>query len=407
MLPDISGCKIISGEVQLPPSKSILNRLLIIADLAGQELPPQSSSDSGDSVLLRNLLQRKPEQYYAGMAGTVARFLTARLAILPGEHLLTAADRMLLRPMAPLIDVLQSLGADITCLGNEGFLPLRIGGVNMKGGKASISGEISSQFISALLMVAPYFKNGLELDVRPPFHSKPYALMTAALMREAGAEVEITNNRFIVPPKLYHSFPSSVESDWSSAAFFYQLLAVARTGSLVLPGLKKNSLQGDAFAATFYGRLGVESKFTGKGVHIQYNPHQQLPGKIDIDCSAFPDLVQSFACACAALKIPARFTGISTLRDKETDRLGALYLELMKLGVLMSWDENRLELISFRKAKPVTIRTYGDHRMAMAFAPLHVLFPKLKIENPAVVAKSFPHYWDELKAVCIMDGPMG
>lgn len=403
MLPDISGCKNILGEVQLPPSKSILNRILIMADLAGQNLPPQSKADSGDSVIIRNLLQKKPEQYYAGMAGTVARFLTARLAILPGEHVLTASDRMMLRPMAPLIDVLQSLGANITCLGNEGFLPLCINGGKMKGGKASISGEISSQFISALLMVAPYFKKGLELDVRPPFNSKPYALMTAALMRGAGAEAEIRNNRFIVAPKPYTSVPITVESDWSSAAFFYQLLAVVRKGYLFMPGLNKNSLQGDAYAAIFYANLGVESKFTPKGVHIQYNPKHPLPEKIDLDCSAFPDLVQSFACACAALKIPARFTGISTLRDKETDRLGALYLELMKLGALMSWDEDRLELLSFRPAKPVTIRTYGDHRMAMAFAPLRVFFNRLKIENPEVVTKSFPGFWNELKAVCHMD----
>lgn len=387
------------GTVNLPPSKSIANRLLIISSLSGIA-PPFEFEDAPDDIeVMQRFISNQEPIINAGLAGTAARFLIARLAVLPGVHLLTGEQRLLERPIEPLVAALRDLGADIRFKESPGFLPVEIHGRTIKGGEITLPGNISSQFLSALLMVAPYFLRGLHLEVTPPFYSRPYVEMTVSLMRLAGAEVNPFENGYTVLPGSYTSIPQHVEADWSAAAFFYELVAVSGGGSLILRGLQKNSVQGDSACVRFFETLGVRSEFVDEGVRISRDTAAVNPEFIHLECRDFPDLVQCFMCTCFALKIPAKFTGVRSLRIKETDRLEALKKELGKLGANVSYDEDSIEILSFSALKSYSIDTYQDHRMAMSFAPLIVRYPQLIINNPDVVSKSFPLFWSEFNRV--------
>lgn len=387
------------GVVQLPVSKSIANRLHIIAALAGEEGPIEAIGEPEDTTILRSVLKSPKNDYDVKMAGTVGRFLTAFLSLISGIHYVYGDARMYERPMKPLVDALRSLGAHIDYVDREGFLPLVIRGRKLKGGSVEIPGNVSSQFISSLLMIGPVMTNGLELKINSDLYSAPYVEMTVDLMGKSGATVQRQDSIIRVEPTGYKNVPVEVESDWSAASYFYSLVALCRQGDVQLNGLTKNSMQGDARCVELFKQFGVQTEFNDRGVRIFYAPETAWPDPLELDCREFPDLVQTLACTCAGLQIPALFTGVRSLRVKETDRLAALKTELNKLGVRVKVDEDALSIWRFSKPMNKTIETYNDHRMAMAFAPLAAIFPKLKIVDATVVKKSFPDYWNQLNGV--------
>lgn len=381
------------GQVNLPPSKSITNRLLVLAALCGEQGPASRDDDPEDIRILRRLLRGKPRGYDVHMAGTAARFITAFLCLKPGRHIVSGDFRMLERPMGALVEALRNLGAEIEYFDREGFLPLVVHGGDIKGGSVTIPGDVSSQFISALLMIGPYLPHGLELEVLGELYSEPYVDMTISLMALAGVAVKREANTYLVTQGEYENIPHEVETDWSGASYFYEWMALAGGGDIFLHGLTRDSLQGDAIVAELYRQFGIKTEFETGGVRLSYNSDIQLPEMLELDCKDFPDLVQTLACTCAGLKIKARFTGVQGLRVKETDRLNALKKELKKVGALVVVESDSLEIVAFSDPINRTINTYNDHRMAMAFAPLACKFSDLKINDEQVVAKSFPEFW--------------
>lgn len=393
------GASFPSGAVPLPPSKSIANRLLIMAALAEVPPPAQSPREPEDIVVLRRLLAANEQSYDVGMAGTAARFFTAFACLRPGFRNITGAPRMLLRPIGPLVDGLRQLGAEINYLGQEGFLPIAIKGGNLPGGEVKLPGDVSSQFITALLLIGPYLEKGLQLRISGELRSAPYVEMTLALMRRAGAEVVEDKASIQVAPGRYTQVPVSIERDWSAAGYFFALVALCRGGEIRLPGLSAKSIQGDAVAMQVFARLGVHCKDAGDGLVLTHNPDTAVPEMLHLNARDTPDLVQTYACVCTGLRIPVSFEGVSSLRIKETDRIGALKAELGKLGVQVHAGQDTLELTAFGAPRDLSIETYNDHRMAMAFAPLAAVYPGLRIAQPEVVSKSFPGFWDALNGL--------
>lgn len=386
----------LKGKVNLPASKSISNRVLIIHELSGNEKAVENVSDCEDTRRMLEVLGSASDRFDVGHAGTAMRFLTAFLARRPGVWEITGSERMKQRPVKILAEALNRLGARIEYAGQEGFPPLRIYGSVLKGGELEISGAVSSQYISALLMIAPSMEKGLTLRLKDKTVSRTYIEMTVAIMREFGALVEIEESLIRVKPGGYVPVPYRVESDWSGASYFYELLALAAEGELVLEGLKEKSLQGDARQQDVWDRLGITTRFEGEKVILR----KKACGisRLDWDFIEMPDLVQSFAVACCLKGIPFVFSGVETLRIKETDRISALIEELGKLGFRVKAGENhRLIWEGERCAvRSTEIATYQDHRMAMAFAPAALVYPGLLIQDQEVVRKSFPFYWEEL-----------
>lgn len=381
--------------VILPPSKSLANRQLIIAALTNEPIKDDFSGQAKDTQILKELLLQNDSVYNAGMAGTAFRFLTAYLSLKPGIHVLTGEERMLQRPVGPLVDALNQLGARISYLEKPGFPPLQIDGGNLKGGKVSIAGDISSQFISALLMIAPLMQVGLELTILEPFYSKPYVDMTEALMHQSGIKIEEIDEVYKIAPQSYKLPKLKVETDWSAASYWYEMVALGGLEQVSLPGLFSNSLQGDSACVFLFEGLGVSTEFSEQGVVLRKSGFP-LPDKVEINCQDCPDLAQTLVCTCAGLKIKGTFSGIKSLRIKETDRVSALVNELAKLGVTCTTGDDFLEITGFGELQNNVIETYIDHRMAMAFAPLALIFGLLDIKNPEVVAKSYPNYWEDL-----------
>lgn len=381
--------------VVLPPSKSLANRQLIIAALTGNPIQSDFSGQANDTQILKELLLSEGGNYNAGMAGTAFRFLTAYLTLKPGIHVLTGEERMLQRPVGPLVNALNELGANITFLEKVGYPPLQIEGGNLKGGKTEIPGDISSQYISALLMVAPLMQNGLELKILEPFYSEPYVDMTIALMEQNGLKVEQINDVYKIVPQQYSLSEMAIEPDWSAASYWYEMVALGVLESVFLPGLSQHSLQGDSTCAMYFEGLGVGTEYTETGVVLRKNK-MMLPERAWFDFQDCPDLAQTLACTCAGLGIKGNFSGIKSLRIKETDRVAALVNELAKLGVTCIADDDILEITEFGEIENKVIETYNDHRMAMAFAPLAIKFGPLDIKNPEVIVKSYPGYWEDL-----------
>lgn len=398
----------IQGEVFLPGSKSISNRVLMIKALSGASFELEHLSDSDDTRHLRNALQAiktgSSRLIDIGHAGTDMRFLTAYLATREdASYELTGSERMQQRPIAELVDVLRSLGADISYKHREGFPPLMIRGKKLKGGATSIRGDISSQFISALLLIAPYFEKGLELELTGQIVSKPYIVMTTETMRGFGAQVSETENRIAVKPLPYHDRQASyrVESDWSAASYFYSMVALSPVGTkLKLHGLSENSLQADAACTGIYERFGVETIF-GEQALVISKTKEPSSGSMAYDFTDCPDIAQTLVCTCAALQIRFHFTGLQTLKVKETDRILALQQELKKFGIRLEATADSLSFDghSVLNREPVQVATYKDHRMAMSFAPLALGHHQLSIEEAEVVSKSYPHFWDDLRKI--------
>lgn len=390
----------IRGKIRLPASKSISNRLLIIRALAPESFPIHRLSDSDDTRVLSAGLESLADIIDIGHAGTAMRFLTAYFAATEQIKTLTGSERMRNRPLRNLVDALNRLGADIRYLEKEGYPPIRTSGAALSGNYLEINGNISSQFISALLMIAPGLPEGLNIRITGDTVSSSYIRMTLELMKQAGVKAEQTGNMIRIPPQKYRSGDITVERDWSAASYWYQIAALSDDAELLLDGLHSRSLQGDSVAVRLFEPLGVRTDFTDAGALI--SRQDNACSSYEFDFIDAPDLVQTMAVTLCLRNIPFRFTGVRTLRVKETDRIRALQHELLKLGFridapgadVMEWKNERVE-----PQKDIRIATYNDHRMAMAFAPAALSFPGLQIEAPHVVGKSYPRFWDDLISV--------
>lgn len=386
------------GSTQhLPASKSISNRVLILDALAGGGSTLQFLSDANDTVLMKRLLGSTAGVLDAEDAGTTMRFLTAYFAIQPGSHTLTGTERMKQRPIGILANALKELGAGIRYLEKDGFPPLEITGLDRQQ-KATIRvrGDISSQYISALMMIAPTLTDGLAVEFEGKLTSLPYLKMTEALMKQFGASVELNETRVYCSPQRYHPATVVVEPDWSGASYWYAFASLADEAKIHLPRLSLDSLQGDRVIADLMPQLGVVSTPEAGGLLLTKTSKSET---IHWDFRNCPDLAQTVAVACAAGGVKGSFKGLETLRIKETDRVAALQKELAKIGARLDEENGAWTLIpSSKLPDQVTIQTYDDHRMAMAFAPLSTKM-NVTIENPSVVRKSYPGFWDDVQSV--------
>lgn len=396
----------IDTTIQLPPSKSVSNRALIISALAKDGTPPDNLSDCDDTEVIVDALKRRPYVIDIKGAGTAMRFMTAYLAISEGEHVITGSRRMQQRPIGPLVDALRYLGADIEYMGKEGFPPLRIKGRPLEGGPLEIAGGVSSQYISALLMIGPTMVKGLKLRLKGSIISRPYIDLTLHIMHEYGAGAEWSDvDTITVSPRPYQSRSYRIESDWSAASYWYEILALGddRESSIRLQGLADASRQGDSVARYLFSMMGVKTAFgpikDGRPSVVTLTRHPRTLPRLDYDFINSPDLAQTFVVACAAMNIPFHFTGLGTLKIKETDRIEALKHEMRKLGYVIR-DKDGVELSwNGERCAPTgePIDTYEDHRMALAFAPVAIKVPGLRINDPEVVSKSYPNYWNDLR----------
>ena len=389
----------IHTTIQLPSSKSISNRALIINALGNGTHHPENLSDCDDTRVMIRALNDDKETIDIMAAGTAMRFLTAYLSVTPGTRIITGTERMQQRPIQVLVNALRELGADIEYVANDGFPPLRITGRELRKDTISLPGNVSSQYISALLMIAPVLTNGLTIRLTGDIISRPYINLTLPLMNDFGVRAEWTDDhRLKVEPPAYHSTPFYVESDWSAASYWYQIVALSKEAEVTLPGLFKDSYQGDSQVAGIFRSLGVETIYKDKTVILKKNG--KSVERLDYDFINQPDLAQTFVVTCALLNIPFRFSGLQSLKIKETDRMAALITEMKKLGYILH--ETDGSVLSWEGERCTTeehpaIDTYEDHRMAMAFAPTCLALPEILINNPQVVSKSYPRYWEDLR----------
>ena len=399
--------KKLNANVALPASKSISNRALIMYALSGGRMMPLNLSDCDDTEVIIEALRYMPEEINIKAAGTAMRFMTAYLAVMRGTRVITGTERMKHRPIGILVDALRTLGADVEYEGEEGFPPLRITGKKLLGGTLEIAGNVSSQYISALLMIGPVLEKGLELRLTGEIISRPYIDLTLWMMGEFGADAEWTSNDTItVKPQPYKSREYFIENDWSGASYWYEMLALTSDcdAEIKLTGLKDGSKQGDSVVRYIFSLLGVKTMFQSKNstkpqtVTIKCNG--RCVPKLEYDFVNSPDLAQTFVVTCAAKNVPFHFKGLATLKIKETDRIEALKTEMRKLGYVIESRNDSELLWNGERCEPsaeLGIDTYEDHRMALAFAPYALKAGSIIINNPDVVTKSYPHYWEGLR----------
>ena len=391
---------ILKGEIHLTASKSESNRALIIQALCDDAFEIDNLSISNDTVVLQQLLNSDENELSVNLAGTAMRFLTAYLSIQKQEVVLTGAQRMKERPIKVLVDALKQLGAEIYYEEKEGYPPLKISGKKLSGDQVIIEGGISSQYISALLMIAPTLEHGLIIEFEGEIISKPYINMTIEMMHYFGTNVQWEENSIVVKPGNYKANNFKVEADWSAASYWYSMVALAKEADITLFGLKGESLQGDSVVQEIYKSLGVVTELVDGGIRLTKNPEFKAKN-LEVDFINCPDIAQTVAVTCAALNVNAKLIGLKTLRIKETDRIAALHTELKKLGFSVEVDNDDI-IINTINSAPFQfnefVETYEDHRMAMAFAPI-ALQNIVTIEDKNVVAKSYPDFWRDLEGV--------
>jgi 3-phosphoshikimate 1-carboxyvinyltransferase len=387
------------AEVTVPYSKSIANRLLILNALLKSELAIKNMSQSDDTVILQKVLSKTFNCTIVDVknAGTCYRFLTAYFALTADEVILKGSEEMNKRPIKILVDALRQLGAEINYLGTEGYPPLRIVGTKLTGGNLQIDGGVSSQYISALLLIAPFLKQPLTIEVVGEFKSQSYVMMTVSLLKQLGVVVSAESNTITVTPLTdFKPNQMEVEADWSSASYWFEYVSFLPLGaSMHVKGLKPNSIQGDAVVIDLYAHFGITTEFVSEGI-ILTKTKQTKKSEFKHSFNSTPDIVQTLALTCVGEGINGVFDGVSHLKHKETDRLLALKHQLTKLNYVLT----ELTPDSFKIEKQgdlpqkASIKTYQDHRMAMAFAPLVLKMDTLEIEDPQVVQKSYPGFWD-------------
>ena len=407
---EIKAPQVLNQTIKLPASKSISNRALIIHALSGGAILPNNLSDCDDTTVIIDALQNNPHEINIKAAGTAMRFMTAFLSVKDGEeHVLTGTERMKHRPIGVLVDALRHLGADIKYAGEEGFPPLRIKGRKLEGGLLEVPGNISSQYISALLMIGPTLKNGLTLRLTGDVISRPYIDLTLWTMREFGADADWSDFETIsVAPKPYKERTYFIENDWSAASYWYEMMVLSthEDDEIRLEGLMDGSKQGDSSVRYIFSLLGVKSTFEsrkeGVPTTVTLRHTNRCVPRLEYDFVNSPDLAQTFVVCCALKNVHFHFTGLSTLKIKETDRIEAMKKEMRKLGYVIH-DKNNSELIwDGERCMPEIeggIDTYEDHRMALSFAPASLCIEGLSINNPQVVTKSYPHFWEDIKSV--------
>lgn len=399
------GQKDIHTTIHLTGSKSESNRALIIAALSKGLVKVDNLSDAADTVILngilndlKNNLQEGRQTVNVGHAGTAMRFLTAYLSTLPQQFTLTGSSRMQERPIAILVDTLKTLGADISYAKNEGYPPLIInGGLNSQVAEVAIQGNVSSQYLSALLIIAPTLPLGLSLRIEGGLTSRPYVEMTLNMLASTGIEHNWTGDTIVIAPQKYHEATLVVEPDWSAASYWYSIAALADHAAITLPNLKEESLQGDSKIQEIMTALGVRTSRVPNGIDLKSGTSVEVTEVLNLkDC---PDLAQTIVVCAAAKGLNLSFTGLETLKIKETNRVLALQQELAKIGVTLNEDNEVYTLDCSALAFPekVTFATYDDHRMAMAFAPLSLLIKEVEIEDYQVVEKSYPDFWKDLE----------
>ncbi len=399
----------VEGTIKLDGSKSLTNRALIIQALCSEKFNILNGSTSDDSVTLEKLLGQSEGELDAHHAGTTFRFMTSYLTLQEGEQVLTGSERMQQRPIGALVDALRDIGAPITYLKNDGFPPLKIGKIDPDNyqQEINISAGISSQFISSILHISPVLPKGLRINLEGDLVSRPYLEMTLKMMEYFGIQHQWEDQTIIVPHQEYKAKDIVIEADWSAASYYYTIAALSERANITLKGLYKDSLQGDAAIAEVMEAFGLITTYEGDQINIINGAEQKQ--MLDHDFLNIPDTAQSVATACAGTGKPGLFSGLKTLSIKETDRIAALQKELSKVHVYFSKMPQKFSSKSNKdyytlegKAKEggeiPAFDTYKDHRMAMAFAPLGMLFPII-VNEPDVVSKSYPAYWEDLKSI--------
>jgi 3-phosphoshikimate 1-carboxyvinyltransferase len=389
---------IVDVVINLPLSKSESARRLVLDAFGNVTDDSLVVADCDDTNALKHGLGVLTGDVNIGAAGTAMRFLTAYYAATPGTDIvLDGSERMRHRPIGILVDALRNFGADIDYVGEVGFPPLHIRGKQLTGGTLDVDAHVSSQFISALLMAAPSMQQPMQLNLGDTVTSLPYLKMTVAMMRRRGINVEFDGEVLKAYPCSYGTDTAAIEPDWSAASYWYEVTAFSG-GWVTLPGLRRDSLQGDRAIADYSEQFGVITEFTDEGVQLSATP--DFHAHLDLDMSETPDIVQTLAVLCATTHISFRFTGVHTLRNKETDRLKALYNEMLKLGheLQITGDDVLSSEDTYFEVPPVPhINTYNDHRMAMAFAPATIIKDGMVICDAEVVSKSYPGFWDDLR----------
>jgi 3-phosphoshikimate 1-carboxyvinyltransferase len=405
----ISAPSTIQADIKLPASKSISNRALIISALAEGHTWPENLSDCDDTNVMvsaltptDNTLAATTRTIDIGAAGTAMRFLTAYFSVVPSDVILTGTARMKQRPIGILVDALRYIGADIEYMEAEGYPPLHIRGKELQGGHIDVDARVSSQFISALLMIGPVLRDGLELRMTGFISSRPYIDLTLNVMHSYGAQAEWTDvDTVSVQANAYKATPYTVESDWTAASYWYEILSLTDDyeATVNLSGLRDGSRQGDSVVRYIFSTLGVKTQFLPDGT-VKLTRHLRTLPRMDYDFKNSPDLAQTLVATCGALSIPFHFKGLASLRIKESDRMEALKRELAKIGADIHIENNEMSIQAYTKAvaSPQPFATYDDHRMAMAFAPLAIRYGSVCIENPEVVTKSYPDFWDDLRS---------
>ena len=393
----------------MPSSKSLSNRWLVLQHLSGGCIELNNLSTADDTVLMRDLLSSLSDPahnvntFHCDNAGTVARFITAVLSITEGHHIVTGSSRMKRRPIAPLVDALVEMGATIDYIEQKGYFPLSIVGKPLQGGRVHIDSSQSSQFVSALMLIAPFLPNGLSITIDHHMVSESYISMTAHVLCQAGIEVQYSANEIHIASGMPMSGTVDIEPDWSSVAYLYNWVLFSGK-PLYVAGVGHTSSQGDRVVADIYRQLGVDTTYIYDGIMLQRSDVALSSFRYNfIDC---PDLVPALVVACAGLGIVANFDGLNTLPYKETDRIKVLAYELNKLNVQISCSANSLSIIPCIGAmvsdNHISLSSHNDHRMAMAFSAFRFLLPHvdISISNPECVSKSFPNYWHEMKHYC-------
>jgi len=390
----------IKGTIKLPFSKSISNRLLVIRALTSKYFQIHNISESDDTVLMNKAFLNNDAEVNIGHAGTAMRFLTAFFSSTEQKKIITGSERMKNRPIGELVDALNSLGAEIEYLEKQGYPPVETSGKPLVGKEIKLRGSISSQYITALLLIAPVLPEGLTIHISDTLISSSYVKLTLGIMKDFGIKSSWENNTISIPHQQYSSHDYSIEADWSGASYWYSIAMLSDTAEIVLYGLFQDSFQGDASIVRLFEKLGITTEYISDGVVLR---------KSDVCCNYFtfdfidnPDMVQTFVVSLCLKGIPFRLTGAQTLRIKETDRIIALQQEMLKLGFViqetqpgvLEWDGTKNSVDT-----EISIETYDDHRMALAFAPAALIYPGIVIKDAQVVSKSYPEYWKDIQSV--------
>jgi 3-phosphoshikimate 1-carboxyvinyltransferase len=385
--------------IDLTPSKSITNRVLVIRELTEGKFDVYNESRSTDSEILKRILSNLPSVADAGDAGTAFRFLTAYLSLQQGSFTLTGSDRMKIRPVGKLVRALRETGASIEFAEKEDFPPLLIRGSKLKGGKIKIDASESSQFISALMLVAPLMENGLDLELTGKVYSRHYIVMTLSLMQFFGIRINTFGNTIQIPFQKYVPKAIRIENDWSSASFWYLTAALAPNAEVTIRNLFRESIQGDSDIVGIGGKFGVKTEYRNNEVLLITDPVRKLPEFFDYDFSNCPDLVLPVAALCAGLKIPAVLNGVKNLRIKESNRLMAIRSELEKTGAVIHVNEDSLVLEKFNQVEnKFLFHSHNDHRMVMSLAPLALIYNEVFIDDHLPVNKSYPEFWLQFRS---------